>query len=169
MKKLVVALLIVGLVVPVSAYAVQRLFHFDGGIGVIPTTRVDQPATVGGIPSVTTNVVRGLQPPGQIWRIGRLTADINDDGRIAVDGRGLLLASGDSITTNATQSVRAVLFCGPAGSATRHDSGLVPLDPNGNFRIRDVLTPAPDVPCDTPVLLIVNPSDRWFAAAIPVR
>jgi hypothetical protein len=42
----------------------------------------------------------------------------------------------------------------------------VPLDANGDFRIDDVLNPAP-VDCASPVLLIRNTGGVWFAAGIP--
>jgi hypothetical protein len=42
----------------------------------------------------------------------------------------------------------------------------VPLDPNGNFRIDDVLNPAP-TECASSVLLIRNTTGVWFAAGIP--
>ena len=50
-----------------------------------------------------------------------------------------------------------------------HSSTLagVPLDPNGNFTIDDVLSPAPPDPCASPVLLIRNEANsNWFAAGI---
>jgi hypothetical protein len=80
-----------------------------------------------------------------------------------VDGRGLLLAGGGGIGTTGGQSVRAKLFCG----GIAHDSGLVPLDAQGDFRIEDELSPAPPPPCTNPVLLIVSAGGSWFAAGIP--
>jgi hypothetical protein len=47
-----------------------------------------------------------------------------------------------------------------------HDTGLVALEPNGNFRIDDVLSPALSGVCANPVLLIRNPAGAWFAAGI---
>ena len=45
----------------------------------------------------------------------------------------------------------------------------VPLAPNGNFRIDNVVKPAPAT-CASPVLLIRNAANQnWFAAGIPVR
>ena len=41
----------------------------------------------------------------------------------------------------------------------------VRLQPNGDFRIDDVLTPAP-AGCASPVLLIRNTGGAWFAAGI---
>lgn len=112
---------------------------------------------------VNRNTVRGVNPAGQIWVIAALSADVSVDGRITVDGRGLLLGGGNGIGTTNNQSVRATLICG----TTLHSSDLVPLEPNGDFRIDDVLTPAPPDPCDDPVLLIRNPGGSWFAAGIP--
>jgi hypothetical protein len=135
---------------------------FRGGIGVIPVTGV---AATG---AVNLNVVRGINPAGP-WRIADLFADVTADGHIRVKGRGLLLAAGNGIGTNAGASVFATLFCGPAATATASSTNRVALDADGDFRINDLLTPAPPTTCDTPVLLIRNggASGVWFAAGIP--
>ena len=136
---------------------------FKGGIGVIPVTGV---AATG---AVNLNVVRGV-PPGAPWRIAALEASIDSWGHIKVVGRGLLLATGNGIGTNAGQSVHATLFCGPAATATAFNTTVagVPLDANGNFRIDEFFSPAPVLPCASPVLLIRNVGGVWFAAGIPV-
>jgi hypothetical protein len=135
---------------------------FKGGIGVITVTGVAANGTV------NLNVVRGV-PPGAPWRIAALEAAITSDGHIKVAGRGLLLASGNGIGTNAGQSVHATLFCGPAATATSHSSNAagVPLAADGDFTIDEFLTPAPPATCDNPVLLIRNVGGLWFAAGIP--
>src|SRR6185436_1517093 len=115
---------------------------------------------------VNRNIVRGVQPPGQIWVIADLRADVKTDGRIQVDGRGLLLGGGNNIGTNANQTVRATLLCANDGNVL-HDTDLVPLEANGDFRIKDSLSPPPPNPCTSPVLLIRNPAGAWFAAGIP--
>jgi hypothetical protein len=150
MKKTAVCL-VLGLFVSLPVLAEGPLVRFDGGIGV-------QPLRAG----AAANVVQGVNPAGTPWVIARLSADVKTDGRISVDGRGLLLAGSNGIGTNGGQSVRARLFCG----AVAHDSVLVPLQPNGDFRIDDVLSPLPGNPCDNPVLLIVNAGGSWFAAGI---
>jgi hypothetical protein len=138
------------------------LVKFKGGIGVIPVTGVAANGTV------NLNVVRGINPAGP-WRIADLAANVGSDGHIMVKGRGLLLASGNGIGTNAGANVFATLFCGPAATATAHSSNRVALEANGDFRIDDFLSPAPPTPCDTPVLLIRNGAGAgvWFAAGIP--
>ena len=155
-KSLSACLLSVALSFPLAANAQSPLVRFDGGIGVIPVR-------AGPLP----NTVRGVNPGGQPWVIARLTVDVKTDGRISVDGRGLLLGGGDNIGTNANQNVHARLFCGPVVGATVHDSVQVPLEPNGDFRIDGVLAPVPPNPCANPVLLIVSGGGNWFAAGIP--
>jgi len=141
---------------------------FKGGIGVIPVTGVAANGTV------NLNVVRGVNPAGP-WRIADLTAVVESNGHITVRGRGLLLAAGNGIGTNAGASVHATLFCGPAATATAFDEPGVPLAPNGDFFIDDFLTGSVSVPtpCENPVLLIRNGAvpgqGVWFAAGIQRR
>jgi hypothetical protein len=143
-----------------AAAADDRLARFEGGIGVIPTGSANTP-------------VRGVLAAGQIWVISRLSADIRTDGSISVDGRGLLLGAGNSVGFNANARVFATLICEPAAPFTQHNTNLagaapgVALEPNGDFRINDVLTTVP-ADCPSPVLLIRNVANGgWFAAGIP--
>ena len=161
MKTLMLGLFLAALVVPTSR-ADDSLLRFDGGIAVDPVSGI----AANGTP--TANTVRGVGPGGAPWRIANLSASIDVSGRISVRGRGLLLAGGNGIGTNGAQSVHAILFCGPAATATAHATPAagVALAANGDFRIDDVLSPRPPNPCDTPVLLIANPAPRWFAAGI---
>ncbi len=124
----------------------DSLLSFDEGIAVDPVSGI-----AAGAPA--PNVVRGVQPGGAPWRIARLTASIDVSGHITVRGRGLLLAGGNGIGTNGAQSVHAILFCGPAATATAHATPAagVALAANGDFRIDDTLSPTPPNPCGTPV------------------
>jgi len=156
---------------PLSALADDTLVKFRGGIGVIPVA-----SGVGLAPTTTVvnrNIVRGVQPAGQIWVISALTADVKADGRIHVDGKGLLLGGGVLIGFTANASVFATLICEAVAPFTeRSTNGAgVALEPNGDFRIDDVLVPAPPADCDSPVLLIRNaePNPAWFAAGIPAQ
>jgi hypothetical protein len=146
------------------------LAQFDGGIGVIPVASAAGPANPDGtFPNVKLNVVRGVPPGGGPWRIAGLRAKIDADGRITVRGRGLLLASGNSIGSNANQRVFATLICEAAAPFVEHSTTRagVPLEPDGDFRIDDVLDPLPPAECASPVLLIRNTGGVWFAAGIP--
>jgi len=134
----------------------QNLVRFSGGVGVIPTGSAN-------------TTVRGVAAAGQIWTIGDLAADVKQDGRIRIDGRGLLLASGNTVGSNANASVFATLFCANDGNI-QHSSNLagVPLEVDGDFRIDDTLSPMPPNPCTSPVLLIRNAGNlAWFAAGLP--
>ena len=79
-----------------AARADDRLVRFEGGIGEIPDS------TPG-----AANVVRGVSPGGQPWVIARLSADVKTDGRISVDGRGLLLTGGNAIGKPGSQYAAA--------------------------------------------------------------
>ena len=169
MKTAAVMVLALGLVAPVLAHERDLLVRFEGGIGVIPAQNGAGPANPDGtLPNVRLNVVRGVPPGAGPWRIGDLRADVDNDGRIRVRGRGLLLASGNSIGTNANQRVFATLICEAAAPFVERNTNVagVPLDADGDFRIDDVLSPAP-TDCASPVLLIRNTGGVWFAAGIP--
>jgi len=164
-----VAVFLVALGMSSAALAGERdvLVRFDGGIGVIPVQNGAGPVNADGtFPNVRLNVVRGVSPGAGPWRIADLKADIYTDGRIRVRGRGLLLASSNSIGQNANQSVFATLICEAAAPFVEHNTTFtVPLDADGDFRINDVLSPAPS-DCASPVLLIRNKGGVWFAAGI---
>jgi len=165
LKKALACTMLMGAVCSLPAAADDdSLARFKGGIGVIPVSNgVGTAATA---TDVTRNLVRGVQPPGQIWVIADLKADVKAYGRIRARGKGLLLGGGNGIGTNANQSVRATLLCANDGNIL-HDSGLVPLELNGDFRIDDTLSPVVPSECVSPVLLIRNPNGAWFAAGIP--
>jgi hypothetical protein len=170
LKKASVLVLMMGVAWSVAAVSDDGLVRFKGGVGVIPVS-----AAAGAVnpadntsPSVTRNVVRGVNPPGQIWRIADLTAEVSIDGRIRVSGKGLLLAGGNALGGTAGQSVFATLICEAAAPFTLRNTTAtgVALQANGDFEIDDQLSPAPTT-CASPVLLIRNVAGAWFAAGIP--
>jgi len=167
---IVMALGIVAGVFAVSAMAAGNLVQFDGGIGVIPVSSGQGALATATV--VNRNIVRGVQPPGQIWVIRDLRAEVKDDGRIRVQGKGLLLGGGNGVGGNAGASVFATLICEAATPFILHNTALtgVALEPDGDFKIDDALDPAPPADCASPVLLIRNvPAGVWFAAGIPRR
>jgi hypothetical protein len=173
-KKAAVLVLTLGIVGHVGAKGRDSLARFDGGIGVSAVSNVSGTANAdGSFPNVTRNVVRTVNPAGQLWRIGDLRAEVDIDSHIKVRGRGLLLAGGNNIGTNAGASVIATLACvAPTTPVTftLHSTATgVPLEPNGDFRIDDTLVPAPPSDCASPVLLIRSAAgaQAWFAAGIP--
>jgi hypothetical protein len=160
MTKRSIAIALAALGFSLAAAADDRLARFEGGIGVIPTGSAN-------------TAVRTVPAAGQIWVISRLSADAKSDGRtatIAVDGRGLLLGAGNAVGTTNNARVFATLFCGATEHSTNStpETGGVALEPNGDFRINDELTPTPPADCANPALLIRNVANRaWFAAGIP--
>ena len=162
-KKAALACLVSVILSSALVAADHTLVRFDGGIGVIPVSNV---TVTNGVTTVSRNTVRGINSPGQIWVIRRLKADIDTDGRIKVDGRGLLLGGGNNIGLNANQSVLATLICDTAGTQLFTTTTPVPLAANGDFEIDDTLSPVPTA-CASPVLLIRNGTGAvWFAAGI---
>jgi hypothetical protein len=150
-----------------NGYRENLLVRFDHAIGVDPISNV---VVNGTTTTASPNVVRGISPAGQIWRIDDLDATVTTDGRIRLRGRGLLLGGGNGIGTNGGQSVFATLFCGAAGSATASSTNQlgVALDSDGDFAIDDILSPVTPASCETPVLLIRTTAGAhpWFAAGI---
>jgi hypothetical protein len=149
--------------------ASELLARFDGGIGVIPASAGAGPANADGtLPNVKANIVRGVPPGAGPWRIAELRAEITTDGHVTVRGRGLLLASSNSIGQNANQSVFATLICEPSAPFVEHSTARagVALGVDGDFRIDDELDSIP-ASCASPVLLIRNTAGTWFAAGIP--
>jgi len=172
---LVMALGIAAGVFATPAMAAGNLVQFEGGIGVIPVSTGQGTATTS--TTVNRNFVRGVSPPGQIWVIKDLRAEVKDDGRIRVHGKGLLLGGGNNIGGNANASVYATLFCEVPPAPTAPQTFIerstapagVPLDPDGDFKIDDTLD-NPTSECPSPVLLIRNAANKaWFAAGIPRR
>jgi hypothetical protein len=157
---------VLALLVASSAMAQDEFLEFKGGIGVIPVS------SVGSTGVVVANVVRGIQPAGEPWVIRALSAEVKADGRIHVEGRGLLLAGGNAIGTNGKQSVFATLICGPLPNgpftvSSTPVANAVALAADGDFTIDDILSPAPSNSCANAVLLIRNVGGVWFAAGIP--
>jgi len=167
LKQAAVILIALGMVGQVSAQTSDFIARFDGGIGVIPASNGVGPVNPDGtFPNVRLNIVRGINPGGGPWTISELRADIDTLGHVKVKGRGLLLASGNGIGTNANQSVFATLICEAAAPFVQHNTASVPLERNGDFRIVDTLNDLPSV-CPSPVLLIRNTGGVWFAAGVP--
>ncbi len=143
------------------------LAKFKGGIGAIPVSSGVGTAATAEV--VNRNIVRGVQPPGQIWVIADLKAEVKMNGDIKVEGRGLVLGGGNNAGRATGQSVFATLICEAAAPFTERSttSTGVPLADNGDFKIDDVLVPLPPATCASPMLLIRTAgSGNWFAAGI---
>jgi hypothetical protein len=145
----------------------NTLVKFKGGIGVHPVSNV---TVVVGPPlavTVNQNIVRGVNPAGQLWVIDKLDARVQTNGDIKVKGKGLILAGGNNAGRATGQNVFASLICEAAVPFTQRNTNPVPLSADGDFAIDDVLEPPPS-DCDSPMLLIRNADGlAWFAVGIP--
>ena len=148
----------------------DTLVKFKGGIGVHPVSNV---TAVAGPPlavTVSQNIVRGVNPAGQIWVIDKLDARVKTNGDIKVKGKGLILGGGNNAGRTTEQKVFATLICeamAPFNERSTNKDGVT-LVVNGDFEIDDVLTPLPAGGCASPMLLIRNASGQtWFALGIP--
>jgi hypothetical protein len=172
MKDGVLAFVLTIFIGGVFASALQAddtLARFKGGIGVHPVSNATGVADGLNFPTVTKNVVRGINPAGQLWVIEDLDARVKTNGDIDVRGKGLILAGGNTAGRATGQSVFATLICEAAAPFTERNTNLagVLLEPNGDFKIADVLTPLPVGECASPMLLIRNAAGAtWFAAGI---
>ena len=163
---------------PLPAVADNLLVKFDGGIGAEPLATGTGTGTTA--TTVTRNIVRGVQPPNTPWVIADFEAEVTVDGHIMARGKGLVFAGlntiGTAIGTSASGgaaviNVFATLICENTAPFTERNTNLkgVPLAPNGDFTIDDVLSPPPPAPssCATPVLLIRNAANmNWFSVGI---
>jgi hypothetical protein len=91
------------------AAEIDTLVSFKGGIGVIPVSRGVGTADTAEI--VNRNIVRGVQPAGQIWVIDDLDARVRTNGDIRIKGKGLILGGGNNAGRAGDQSVFATLIC----------------------------------------------------------
>ena len=153
MKNSLLAFVLTIFIGGVFASALQAddtLARFKGGIGVHPVSNVTT--------NVTPNIVRGVNPAGQLWVIEDLDARIKTNGDISVRGKGLILAGGNNAGRATGQSVFATLICDTAEPFGQHNTNTagVPLSAGGDFKIDDVLTPLPTGACASPMLLIRN-------------
>src|SRR5215472_17589035 len=140
MKKALACTMFLGIVLSLPSAADDTKFRFKGGIGVHPVSAgvavAPTPGTAPVVESVSRNIVRGVQPAGQIWVIDKLDAKVSASGRITVDGKGLVLGGGDSAGRATGQAVLATLICQPTAPFTesRTSSAGVTLSPNGDFK-----------------------------------
>ena len=87
----------------------DKLARFKGGIGVTPVSSGVGTAATAEV--VNRNIVRGVQPAGQIWVIDKLEANVKTNGDIKVEGKGLILGGGNNVGRATGQSVFATLIC----------------------------------------------------------
>ena len=94
--------------------------------------------------------VAGIPSGGAPWKVARGEAHVSGSGKIEVEVKGLLIASGPAINTvGPVTMVLASLVCGDVVAASTE---AAPLSSKGNFEIHDTIS-VPS-PCIAPAVLI---------------
>ena len=155
MKKISMFIAVLFLGAMAQSALAQNLVAFNGGIGDIPTGSAN-------------TTVRGVAGAGQIWVIRDLQADVKVDGRIQVDGRGLLL--GQAIPSEATPARAYLRRC--SAQMTRMSSTAQVLQAS-RFRQMAIFALRTRFRLRRRILALVRcsssgpDSGSWFAAGIP--
>ena len=128
-----------------------------------------------GVSAAASGSIRGVAPAGAIWVIDGLGATVRANGRITIVGKGLVFGNTNNAGRTTNNFVAATLICDNSNTAAQFSTPArsVTLSPTGDFRIDDMLTPLPPVPCASPMLLIRNGGSAtvatlggWFAVGI---
>src|SRR5262245_32687444 len=121
-KRALALLLLFGVVYPLSAAADDLLARFKGGIGVIGVSSGVGLAATAEV--VNRNIVRGVQPAGQIWVIAALDAKVHTNGEVHIKGKGLILGGGNNAGRATGQRVFATLICEAVAPFTENNTNL---------------------------------------------
>ena len=94
--------------------------------------------------------VAGVPSGGVPWKVAHSEVEVRNSGKIEVEAKGLLIASGAAVdTVGPVTMVSASLICGDVDVA---DTVAVPLSSSGDFKIHDTIT-VPS-PCIAPAVLV---------------
>ncbi len=111
----------------------------------------------------TRNPIRGIPGAGAAWKIASAQGELETDGSLKVQVRGLVLVR---TGTNPALKFRAIVGCrtidgmGQPGIANVN-TGDFPATPEGDSEIESMLE-LPK-PCIAPIIFVTNPEGRWFA------
>jgi hypothetical protein len=119
-----------------------------------------------------TNAIRGVSGAGAPWVIEEGRGELDGDGTLFVDVRGLVLADDPAVAperrlTNPAAGFRAVVSCmtvDEVGGTTFMNvtTEVFPATPTGDAVIEaNVALPTP---CIAPIVFVTNPAGNWFAA-----
>jgi hypothetical protein len=164
MKRLVIpflgAVLAVGLIVQASGASSsgQKVFEFDTMVGV-------SGPFVG-----SANPIRGVNGGGLPWQIGEGRGELESNGRLEVEVRGLVLLNGPPVPpalrgTNPISSFRAIVSCltisNGSPATTNVATGPFPATATGDSKIE--ATVALPSPCFAPIIFVGPSPTAWFA------
>ena len=95
-------------------------------------------------------IIAGVQSGGAPWTVQRGSAVLNEDGRLHVELRDLILLKVG--TPRPVTSVSASLVCGGAGGVVVATTDAAPLSTDGNAEIEGQISVSS--PCFAPIVLI---------------
>src|SRR6266852_158184 len=128
----------VGLVV--ASLAASAMAEDDGGSALKSTLLGSTPG----------QIIGGVSAGGAPWTVSKGHANLNTDGSLKVDIKGLVLLSVG--TTGPVTEVSASLVCGGGGGVVVATTGAVPLTVTGNAHIHDKVAVPPA--CIAPAILV---------------
>ncbi len=112
----------------------------------------------------TRNPIRGVSGGGLPWVIGSGQGELETDGSLKVQVRGLVLAT---TRTNPFANFRAIVSCRSIDSAGQLTVANVSTDnflatPEGDSDIEATVNLP--TPCIAPIIFVTSPTGAWFAA-----
>jgi hypothetical protein len=164
MRRLVIlllgAVLAVGLIVQASGASPsgQKVLEFDTMVGVTGPF-------VG-----SANPIRGVNGGGLPWQIAEGRGELESNGRLEVEVRGLVLLDGPPVPlalrgTNPISSFRAIVSCltivDGSPATTNVATGPFPATPTGDSKIE--ATVGLPSPCFAPIIFVGPSATAWFA------
>jgi hypothetical protein len=111
--------------------------------------------------------VRGLHGGGLPWVITNGQGQVDSDGNVEVEVKGLVLANTAPVPpalrlTNPVNNFRAVVSCLDAsGKVTNVSTGQFPASPQGDSEIQATVQ-LPQT-CLSPIVFVTSPTLAWFA------
>lgn len=138
---------------PIAAGKGKTILEFDTMVGVTGPF-------VG-----TANPIRGINGGGLPWVIANGNGELQANGQLEVDVRGLVLAAGPAAGTNPVTNFKAIVSCLSVSNGNpttvNVSTGLFPASRTGNAHIEAKL--ALPSPCLAPIVFVTSPTGAWFA------
>lgn len=154
------AVLAVGLIVQASGASSsgQKVLEFDTMVGV-------SGPFVG-----SANPIRGVNGGGLPWQIAEGRGELESNGRLEVEVRGLVLLDGPPVPpalrgTNPISSFRAIVSCQTIvnGSAATTNVATDPFPASATGDSKIEATVALPSPCFAPIIFVGPSPTTWFA------
>lgn len=124
--------------------------------------------TMIGVPSGLTGtasqpVLRGVRGGGLPWVLTSAHGELTTSGKLEIEVKGLVLATGANAGTNPSPVFRGLVSClGSDGSIQNRLTNPFPATSGGDSKI-ETMVDLPE-PCIAPIIFVTNDGGSWFAA-----